>query len=734
MISGGGNLDVDGVDFAIPSPGSPPGMSSSKTSRTSSIHSFNDDDDASVTADVGHFEEIGLEDETTSTDAYHMRDTRQVKPNPNPYSANFTADLRAASTKHVGPKIHHQTRDLARPRPQRSAASFSNPQTASSRMTAQFRDTNTSNLSAGDGSEFRARPLPVRSLSARSASSATMSRRRRSPSPILSNRSLSPRGPNAVTMPRRSSWQSSREPKSTVDLENECDDDDDDIPDDLILDNVPLSPRLPTERSSSRPSSNSTSPERHPKERVRSLGNGTPPVAVAQGCLKSPTWKTEAQMDMVRSTSSSPKGRAKSWNAAISQLSAEAKALTEKLEEHADELDKHGLHNSTYDRSAPKPRVKSALAELPPLRRTNIIIDPLPISKEKEAVLSRTRPSWLPPKDPAEERRHLKEYQKLMASSIEADKKREAARKEKERLKDNAANALIRVWEEDVLKNWDSALRQRRTRDLWWKGVAPRSRGAVWSRAIGNALGLTETSFKAALARAREVEDRCAAGNASTEDERRMAWFTQIKTDVEERTWVDLKIFQIGAPLHTSLTDVLRAYAMYRNDIGYVSGCNTIAAILLLNTATPTAAFIALANVLNRGLPLSFYACDIGAKTSAYNLVLQTLAIKSPQLHKHLTDSELDLEPEDYFRDVFTSAFTRHLNLDECTRLWDVYVFEGDSILIRAAVALLLDTEMSLLSANSTAEVQKVLGERTKSDEQARVDEWIGRVRGAGKS
>ncbi|KAK4031489.1 hypothetical protein C8A01DRAFT_42060 [Parachaetomium inaequale] len=39
-----------------------------------------------------------------------------------------------------------------------------------------------------------------------------------------------------------------------------------------------------------------------------------------------------------------------------------------------------------------------------------------------------------------------------------------------------------------------------------WRGIAPRSRGAVWTRAIGNDLGLTQTSFEAALSRAREAE------------------------------------------------------------------------------------------------------------------------------------------------------------------------------------------------------------------------------------
>ncbi|KAI6093438.1 TBC domain-containing protein [Hypoxylon rubiginosum] len=737
MRYGGGHSE--GVDLAIPSPGSPPGMTSSAiTSRASSVRSFNSDgDDDATTTDVAHFEDIGLDDDVT-IDSSHFRH-EQIKSAPNPYSASFASDLRAASAKHVGPKIHPQSRDLARPRPPlRTTPTFPGARPNGPTLTAHFRDTTTRGLSAGVGPEPQTGPLPLRGLSVRSASSTNLSRRRRSPSPNIPARSLSPRTSSLVVpKSRRSSWQTGREPKSAIDLEKECDEDDDDnIPDDLILDNVPLSPRPPTERSASRPGSTTTSPERRPKDRVRSVGNGTPPVAAHQGCLKSPTWKTSnsASTDSLQSAASSMKGRAKSWTAAISELSPEAKALTEKLEEHANELDKHGVLHSTYERPAPKQRVKSALAELPPLRRTNIMIDPLPVSKEKEAVLSRTRPSWLPPKDPAEERRHIREYQRMMASSIEADKKREATRREKERTKDNAAKTLIQIWEDDILKRWDAAIRERRTRELWWKGVAPRSRGTVWSRAIGNELGLSETSFHAALTRARDVEDRCAAGKASIEDERKMAWFVQIKTDVEEQTGVDLNIFQVGAPLHQSLIDVLRAYAMYRSDIGYLAGCNTIAAILLLNLATPTSAFIALANVLNRPLPFSFCASDIGAKTSAYNLVLQTLSTKSPQLHKHLTSSELGLEPDEYLGGAFASCFTRNFSLDECTRLWDVYVFEGDAILVRAAVALLLDLEMPLLGASTSIEVRKVLENRSKSDQQEKVEAWMAKLREAGKS
>ena len=61
-----------------------------------------------------------------------------------------------------------------------------------------------------------------------------------------------------------------------------------------------------------------------------------------------------------------------------------------------------------------------SVVTLPPIRKGDVMIDPLPVSKEKEKVLTRTRPSWLPPKDQKEEKKHLKEYRRMMEASLEA--------------------------------------------------------------------------------------------------------------------------------------------------------------------------------------------------------------------------------------------------------------------------------------------------------------------------
>lgn len=132
---------------------------------------------------------------------------------------------------------------------------------------------------------------------------------------------------------------------------------------------------------------------------------------------------------------------------------------------------------------------------------------------------------------------------------------------------------------------------------------------------------------------------------------------------------------------------------------------------------------------------------DAGAKSSAYNLVLQTLLHKSPTLHEHLTRGIPELRASLYLNDIFTSIFTSLLAIDEAARLWDIYVFEGDSLLVRAAVAVLLDREMDLLSSSTSEQVWSVMAKASTNTTAPRAvgeagaeDRFIQSVREAGKA
>ena len=560
---------TDDAGSQTPMPGSPPDLTGSKSSKSSSFHSSYHSDDNSILSDAGHFEDIGLDDESRAEADIGDFAT---KTSPNPYDATYAKGLRATAKQRK--RIPMSTTNGNRTQRELTAAK---PRPAYPSLRGQVRSATSEGLGLmplhNGTTMFRG------GLTSSSTPSLHIMKRHRSSSPIFADSPQHTLSAGSLK-PRRGSWQANRERKTALELEKECDEEDgDDVPDECFLENVPISPRPAQERARSRPTSTSTSPERPPKEKIKPVGNGTSHIPAEQGELRSP----KPGINRVASMGQFPinhdtftKARAKSWTAALSELSEEAKALTEALEAHAEDEEKKPKQRRSLNSSplpkVDRPRIKSAIAELPPLRRTDIMIDPLPISKEKEAVLSRTRPSWLPPKNPAEERRHLREYQKMMALSLEADKKREAERQVKATCKDDTADSLLRIWEEHVLPNWDAATRQKRTRELWWRGIAPRSRGEVWAKAIGNELGLTNSSYTAALRRAQALEKTMKRGSQLTADEeKKKRWLEDIEADVKN-TYPELRIFQPDGPLHGALLDVLKAYAMYRSDVGYVHG------------------------------------------------------------------------------------------------------------------------------------------------------------------
>ena len=401
----------------------------------------------------------------------------------------------------------------------------------------------------------------------------------------------------------------------------------------------------------------------------------------------------------------------------MAELSEEARVLTETLEYHAD--NKGRLHEQNVQNGIKSARPsldsnerhisRSKAIELPPLQKGNILIDPMPVSKEKEAVLTRTRPSWLPPKDPKEEKRHLKEYQRMMAASIDAEKRKEDKIRVQQCEKDDTREALNRVWEQYVCPDWDRVTHEHRTRELWWRGISPKVRGQVWMRAIGNSLGLTHKSYTMALQRVIDMQSRSIED--LNEKERHMrAWFSDIEGDANS-AFFQLNLFQKNGPLWKDLVDVCCAYVSYRSDVGYLYGIQVsyfdrnfqaqfadkstqlIAALMLLQLPAPADVFVLLANCLNAPLALAFLTNDPSSTTKALEQMSSTLLYKLPRLHKHLFQSVeaggLSMHPADVFEAILGTHLTNGLDVEKLVRVWDCFVFEGDRIIIRAAIALL---------------------------------------------
>lgn len=357
---------------------SPPhSLAGTSPNKTSSLPSSFQLDEGGILSDLGgHFEEIGLGDDHEEGQRPKTSSRQLQRGSTSALSSLRDLTVKRPSYPTLQPHIHqvHSTDHLGLPNSSRRFISPSSP--GGGRRSR--------NSSPGPQSCPQSPGLPATSL-APSGSSV------RSPSLPVHHKNL-----KRTTGTNR---------KTVEELEKEYDSDDD-IPPDTIFWNIPISPR------GGRSVSYSSSPTDRDLS-VHTNGTTTPKIP-SPPPIDSQEYNGRDALP-------------RSWSdAVVNELSAEAKELTEALEKHAEEekiLEEKRRQNTgqkTKPRSrAPSP-VRSKTIDLPPLQTSNGMIDPLPISKEKEAVLSRTRPSWLPPKSKEEEKRHLREYQKMMQLSREA--------------------------------------------------------------------------------------------------------------------------------------------------------------------------------------------------------------------------------------------------------------------------------------------------------------------------
>ncbi|PYI27546.1 hypothetical protein BP00DRAFT_450143 [Aspergillus indologenus CBS 114.80] len=665
-------------------PNSPPDLTGSKSSKSSSFRSSSQHSGPeALFTDIANFEEVDLQDEAHI--AY--MDTKVPFSRAGTITQTFPARMQAKSAVVT-------TRDLTAAIPSKLTGQTNGTLTQPGRG-----GHNTKTGTQRDSTANKHAPLQVSKPRRSRSNSPLRPISSLGSSPSTHSLSLAPAAPR--TLNRKPSWQRTR--RTLKDLEEEYHDSDDDLPEDASLWNVPISPRPMQDRAPSR----STSPNgRSPGPRPLPLSHSVSDVTLPKSPSGSRSPTSRKARSKPRSSSAGPERgqisprnpRTYSYNNMMSDLSEEARIITEALEFHADERERRrgetlqsglsSLRSSTDSKQGSKTPI-----ELPPLQKSNIMIDPLPISKEKEKVLSRTRPSWLPPKDPLEEKRHLKEYKRMMAQSREADKRRAAKVASEKCEKDNTRETLQQIWDEYVYPNWDNVIQEPRTRELWWRGVPPRLRGSTWQRAIGNELALSDETYKKALQRAKDVRARPDSDTGES-NKRMREWFATIEQDVS-KAFPDLKLFQPGGPLRETLIDVLEAYSMYRSDVGYVTGLHTIAALLVLQFPSPSSAFLAMANALNRPLPVAFLTLDRGAIGRTYSLASATLKYKFPRLSTHLYET-LRLSDEEIWEPMFRSLLTNGLDLERLSRVWDCWVFEGDRIMIRAAVATLGSLQLQL--------------------------------------
>eukprot|EP00002_Diphylleia_rotans_P024859 TRINITY_DN4907_c0_g1_i7.p1 TRINITY_DN4907_c0_g1~~TRINITY_DN4907_c0_g1_i7.p1 ORF type:complete len:442 (+),score=84.70 TRINITY_DN4907_c0_g1_i7:46-1371(+) len=264
--------------------------------------------------------------------------------------------------------------------------------------------------------------------------------------------------------------------------------------------------------------------------------------------------------------------------------------------------------------------------------------------------------------------------------------------------------SVKQIWESDMIPHFEERRSSKQLRELSWKGIPTKFRGKVWSLAIGNAMNITEELYQIMVKNARttrEAVDAAFRRGMSEEDidaifPGKMNSLSLIKLDLE-RTFPELCFFQQGTPEYDSLRDVLEAYVAYRPDMGYVQGMSYIAGMLLLNMSAFDS-FVCFVHLLNSAHMRALFRMESPGIDLRFAVFDHLLAEFLPETSKHF--SELGVSSNLYVVEWFMTIFARLVNLELSSRLWDVYVMDGEVFAFRAALGILKLLSPRLLKAN----------------------------------
>ncbi|KAM5532233.1 hypothetical protein V8D89_014072 [Ganoderma adspersum] len=331
-----------------------------------------------------------------------------------------------------------------------------------------------------------------------------------------------------------------------------------------------------------------------------------------------------------------------------------------------------------------------------------------------DKVISKTRPTHLPPKPRTEDRKHQQVWEEMMKRSRAAEEKRRNALQERRYARERRIEESIGVWEREIVPDWTVVQRNAQLRRLWWHGIPTKLRASMWQNAVGNPLALSKDSFKTYLSRAKRA---LASGSFPT------TVLGLLEDDIQN-TLPSINLFTPGkGPLYQDLKDMLCAWVVSRSDegLGYVVGVSKVAAMILINMS-PMQGFIVMRNLLERHCLRSFYG-GIGSKddVEAYYRIFDTLlADGMPKIYFNFKQHQVS--PAAYLPEWLVPLFLDHLPFEACARVWDVIVLEGDAFLYRAALAILGVLESRLFFPEKKELLELLRGENKAALEVAKRD------------
>ncbi|KAH9366347.1 hypothetical protein HPB48_006201 [Haemaphysalis longicornis] len=165
------------------------------------------------------------------------------------------------------------------------------------------------------------------------------------------------------------------------------------------------------------------------------------------------------------------------------------------------------------------------------------------------------------------------------------------------------------------------------------------------------------------------------------------------------------------APGINPLRRVLLAYSRKNLIVGYCQGLNRLAAIALLFMSEEDA-FWCLVAVVEYIMPRDYYSRTLEASQVDQRVLKDLMAEKLPRLSGHLETNKVDLSLFTF--NWFLTVFVDTIPAETYLYIWDVFLYEGNKVLFRFALAIFKICESEILAQEDYMAINRYL--RTMSE------------------
>ena len=183
------------------------------------------------------------------------------------------------------------------------------------------------------------------------------------------------------------------------------------------------------------------------------------------------------------------------------------------------------------------------------------------------------------------------------------------------------------------------------------------------------------------------------------------------RTDVSEGTTTE----KIGSDVIPHLRQILQCYSVRSSSIGYCQGFNYIAAKIYKVTQDEEETFWILTKVLEEILPINYYSDIIGLIADSIVIYSSVQSI-FPELSEHFKDNEFGTLVNNFLNRWLIGLFTQNLNEEVLNLVWDMFLLDGNVILVQVSLILFAILENQLLSNKNTLKgVQSILSDQFRT-------------------